>query len=537
MALPTGIEILPIRKWENRHQNFTQKLKQGASFKVRNNSTITKGTDRYLATTKNLQWLIGHAIDNNIRLRAMGSGWSFSKVAVSEGGIVDTKSLRLNFSVNKTNVNDQYLNKGGLAEDLFFVQCGVSMLQLNSKLEKEKRPNRSIKASGASNGQTVAGALSTGTHGAAFNVGAIQDFVTGIHLIVGKDRHVWLERHSNPVVSDKFINWLGADLIRDDTMFNAALVSFGSFGFIHGIMIETEPKYLIEEHRIDEIAYTDALKTTMTTLDFSKIKTILPFPQHSPDRELYHFEVIINPYDFEPNNKEKGVFLKASYKRKYRDDYVRRTSDDKGLTYGDDLLGLIQTVMDSLGGLSVLLVPKLVSILFPLAYKEVPPVEGTIGETFSNTKFRGKVASAALGIDIKDSVRVTEEVLKIIEEGDPFPGGISLRYVKGTEALLGFTKFPNTCVLELDGVDADVTRNFYQKVWDRLETLNIKYTLHWGKINFNLNFERVQNMYGTATVQHWLDTRNELLGTEAMKVFTNGFIERCGLDRKVGLIV
>ncbi|WP_282087012.1 FAD-binding protein [Aquimarina algiphila] len=537
MVLPKGIEILPIQKWENKHQNFTQKLTPNASFKVRNDNALAKGTDRYIATTKNLQWLIGHATDNNTRLRAMGSGWSFSKVAVSEGGILDTKSLRLNFSVSKPNISNTYLNKGGSADNLFFAQCGVSMLQLNSKLEKEKRPNRSIKASGASNGQTVAGALSTGTHGASFNVGSIQDFVTGIHLIVSKDRHVWLERDSNPVVSDKFINWLGAELIRDDTMFNAALVSFGSFGIIHGIMIETEPKFLLEEHRIEGIAYDNNLKNTMKTLDFSSINNTLPFPQFSPDRELYHFEVIINPYDFEPNNTEKGVFLKASYKRSYRENYIRRTTDDKGLTYGDDLLGLIQTVMDSLGGLSVLLVPKLVNILFPLAYKEVPPIEGTIGETFSNTKFRGKVASAALGIDIKDSVRVVEEILNIIENGDPFPGGISLRYVKGTKALLGFTKFTKTCVLELDGVDADVTRKFYEKVWNRLEAINIPYTLHWGKINFNLNFQRIQNMYGSATVQHWIDTRNELLSPEAMQVFTNGFIERCGLDKKIGAIV
>ncbi|PKV51461.1 FAD binding domain-containing protein [Aquimarina sp. MAR_2010_214] len=537
MGLPKGIEILPIRKWENRHQNFTQKLTQNASFKVRNDDSLSKGADKYIATTKNLQWLIGHAIDENIRLRAMGSGWSFSKVAVSEGGILDTKSLRLSFSVSKPNISNEYLNKGGLAEDLFFVQCGVSVLQLNSKLEKEKRPNRSIKASGASNGQTVAGALSTGTHGAAFNVGAIQDFVTGIHLIVDRDRHVWLERSSNPIVSDRFIDWLGADLIRDDTMFNAALVSFGSFGIIHGIMIETEPKFLLEEHRIDKIAYNSELKSTMKTLDFSTINHILPFPQHSPDRELYHFEILINPYDFEPDNNNKGVFLKVSYKRKYRENYTRRVPDDKGLTYGDDLLGLIQTVMDSLGGLSILLVPKLVNILFPLAYKEIPPMEGTIGETFSNTKFRGKVASAALGIDIKDSVRVVEEIMMIIEDGDPFPGGISLRYVKGTDALLGFTKFPETCVLELDGVDANITRKFYEKVWNRLEAINIPYTLHWGKINFNLNFQRIQNMYGTATVQHWLDTRNDLLDSEAMNVFTNGFIERCGLNKSVGAIV
>ncbi len=537
MALPKGIEILPITSWENRHQNFTQKLTKNASFKIRNNHSLSKSSEKYKATTKNIQWLIGHAIKNKIRLRAMGSGWSFSKVAVSEGGIIDTKSLRLSFSISKSYVSDTYLDQEGIPENLFFTQCGMSILQLNSKLEKEKRPNRSIKASGASNGQTIAGALSTGTHGSAFNVGSLQDFVVGLHLIVGKDRHIWLERHSNPIMSDKFVNWLGAERIQDDILFNAALVSFGSFGFIHGVLIETEPKFLLEEHRIDKIAYNNTLKHTMNTQDFSAINNLLPFPKFSPDRELYHFEVLINPYDFKPNDTDKGVYIKVAYKRKYRDDYIRRTRDSNGLTYGDDLLGLIQTMMDSLGTLSTKLVPSLVNLLFPLAYKETAALEGTIGETYNNTKFRGKVASAALGIDIKDSTTVLQEILDIIDDGDPFPGGISLRYVKGTDALLGFTKFPKTCVLELDGVDSKVTRNFYEKIWNRLEAKNISYTLHWGKINFNLNFKRIQKMYGAATVQHWIDSRNHLLDEDTREVFTNKFVEQCGLNKKPGVVV
>ncbi|WP_299180369.1 hypothetical protein [uncultured Aquimarina sp.] len=537
MALPKGIEILPITSWENRHQNFTQKLTKNASFKIRNDHSLSKSSEKYRATTKNIQWLIGHAIKNKIRLRAMGSGWSFSKVAVSEGGIIDTKSLRLSFSISKSYVAKDYLNEGGIPENLFFTQCGMSILQLNTKLEKEKRPSRSIKASGASNGQTIAGALSTGTHGAAYNVGALQDFVVGLHLIVGQDRHIWLERESTPIMSDKFVNWLGAERIQDDIMFNAAIVSFGSFGFIHGVLIETEPKFLLEEHRIDKVAYNDALKNTMTTQNFSGIKDLMPFPEVSPDRELYHFEVLINPYDFKPNNIDKGVFIKVAYKRKYRDDYTRRERDQNGLTYGDDLLGLIQTMMDSLGTLSVKLVPSLVNLLFPLAYKETPALEGTIGETYNNTKFRGKVASAALGIDIKDSVQVVQEIMDIIDNGNPFPGGISLRYVKGTKALLGFTKFTKTCVLELDGVDSKVTRDFYDKIWNRLEAKNIAYTLHWGKINFNLNYNRIQKMYGTAIVQHWIDSRNELLDDDTREVFTNKFLEQCGLNKKSGIIV
>ncbi|WP_211237816.1 hypothetical protein [Aquimarina latercula] len=127
--------------------------------------------------------------------------------------------------------------------------------------------------------------------------------------------------------------------------------------------------------------------------------------------------------------------------------------------------------------------------------------------------------------------------MDIIDNGNPFPGGISLRYVKGTKALLGFTKFAKTCVLELDGVDSKVTREFYDKIWNRLEAKNIAYTLHWGKINFNLNYNRIQKMYGAAIVQHWIDSRNELLDNNTREVFTNKFLEQCGLNKKSGIIV
>lgn len=48
----------------------------------------------------------------------------------------------------------------------------------------------------------------------------------------------------------------------------------------------------------------------------------------------------------------------------------------------------------------------------------------------------------------------------------------------------------------------DITRKFYETVWNRLEAIYIPYTFYWGKINFNLNFQRIQSMHGTATVQY-----------------------------------
>lgn len=523
--LPIGISQLPIEEWTNRHENFTQELVKDASFKLRNPSKEEhpKRRDRYLATTKNFQWLIQHGIDNNLKLRAMGSGWSFTKCGVTKGGIIDTSSLNFSFPLTKPYISDEYAQK---PEDLYFLQCGTIVNELNNRL-MERDPKRSIKASGASNGQTIAGAMSTGTHGAGFKIGAVHDAVVGLHIVTGSNTHVWIERKSYPVASEKFKNWLDATIIKDDELFEAALVSFGSFGFIHGVMIETEPIFLLEEHRIGNLPYNDTLKKAMTTLDFSGLN----LPGSGIDKELYHFEVLFNPHKFEKDNAEKGGFIKFMYKKPFNPDY-KKFKKNPQFTYGDDLLGFIQTMLDSLKPFNQLLIPKLVNSLFSLAFKPQPPQDGTMGDIFNYTKFRGKVASAAMAIDIKDAAKVVEDIVEL-NKTQAFPGGLSLRYVKGTKATLGFTRFEHTCVLELDGIDSKAARAFYEKIWSLMEQKGIHFTLHWGKINFHLNEERTKNMYGLQAVTSWLEARHKLLDKDTRQVFNNKFIANCGLDKEL----
>lgn len=525
--LPDGISRLPITTWENGHENFVHTFKENCSFKL--SIPSSNSANPYQDTTKNFQWLIQYAIDNNIQLRALGNGWSFSEVAVCEGGLVDTKALRLSYNLKNSYVAPEYLASGKSANNLFFTQCGMSILDLDEKLEQDSNPKRSLKASGASNGQTIAGASSTGTHGSAFNVGAVHDSIVGLHLVVGPNRHVWLEKKSNPVASDDFIQWLGAEPIRDDDMFNAAVVSFGSFGFIHGVLIETEPIFLLEQFRTGNIVYNDDLKLAMDHLDFSSILNQLPAPPVAPGKELYHFEILVNLQMFEPDNPPKGVYLKTMYKEPYREDYTKITTDDKGFMYGDDLLGVMETVLDTLGpNISSLLIPGIVNKLFPLAFTANVSMIGTVGETFSNTKFRGKAASAAIAVHTSDASTVLEEIVAI-NKNFPFAGALALRYVKATEALLGFTHFDKTCIMELDGVDSQLSRTFVQKVWARLQQLNIPFTMHWGKFNFGLHPDQVQKMYGDKLTK-WKACRNSLLTDEVKKVFTNNFMVQCGLD-------
>ena len=204
--IPAGVKpYQPDTPWKNVHENFSNNFTPDCSWILDHADASLSESDLYKRATENLKWIIGQSIGKSTTLRAIGANWSFSPVAMCNGGMLQTKGLDLIFNINETLVSPAYLGTGKTQQDLIFVECGTQIARLNKTLEIEHRPARCIRASGGSNGQTIAGCISTGTHGAALYTGAVHDSVVGIHLVTGPGTHVWLERESYPVASDKFI--------------------------------------------------------------------------------------------------------------------------------------------------------------------------------------------------------------------------------------------------------------------------------------------------------------------------------------------
>lgn len=529
MPYPPGIEPLDLPQWTNRHGNFTQPLRAGASFKLFN-LDLPSRTASYNATTANMRWLIGEAQRGRFRLRALGRGWSFSKVNVSEGGLLDTMDLRLSFNLTDAFVDPAFLARGRRSQDLMLVQCGMSVAMLNDRLERAGEERRMLRASGAAHGQSIVGAFSTNTHGGAFRFGAVHDQIVGLHLVVGPDRHVWLERASDPVVNSAFTDRLtGVELLRDDELFNAALVSFGSFGIIHGVLLEGQPIALLEEHRRMGVRLNDRTRDLLNTGEWERFPDLVPPPENAAGATPFHFEVGFNPHQLAEDDADKGLFLKVMYRIPYRTDYPRIPKDPT-FEYGDNTFEVLQRALDILGPRGEHLIPGIVNVLYPLAYKEAEVRTGTMSEHFNSTRVRGRAASLAIGIPAAHTARTMELVLALNRER-PFAGVTALRYVKGSPATLAFTRFPLTCVLEMDGVDSAGTNTFYRALVQRMDASGMPFTMHWGKVNHMLNEALVHRMFGVDAVDRWCRARTTLLDAEAREVFTNGFLEQCGLHR------
>ncbi|HEY4336784.1 MAG TPA: FAD-binding protein [Puia sp.] len=491
-----------FRSWENRHETFVEKIKD--LYTLGNEDGLSP-VDTYNDTTKGLQEIIGQCIAQKVPLRALGAGWSWMKIATAENGILlDTKPLNMMFDIAATSVVPAY--KGDTAK-LFLAQCGNGVWELSRYLRPR---NLSLKTSGASNGQTIAGVTATGAHGSAFDTGAVQDFVVALHIVVSPTRHIWLERASNPVVNDSFIKSLQTERVQDDDLFDSALVSFGSFGIIHGAMIETEPLFLLESH-MSRMPYDATLQQLMQTLDFSQAK--LPNGNERP----YHFAVSLNPYDL-----AGGAYVTTMYKRPFTATYTPPVKNLNGIGPGDDAACFIGGLTKAIPAL----VPALVNKLLAGALTPYSKQLGTLAETFNNTTLHGKLLSAALGIPIAFVNQALRLLLDLNETAGPFSGLFACRFVKKSAAKLAFTRFDYTCVVELDAAFSDATYAFYAAAWKKLEEAKIPFTFHWGKVN-ELTADRLTSMYGD-NLQAWITARNKLLDADTLPVFTNATLKAWG---------
>lgn len=502
MATQPEINPTGFKTWTNRHETFSQAIDN--YYDIRNGDTGDIIND-YNATTAAIQQLFAQAVLEGRKIRAFGAGWSFSNVAATDGWVLNTRFLNMVFNVTASSISNSY---AGDKNQLLFVQCGNSVQELNLYL---RGINKSLKTSGASNGQTISGAFSTGTHGAACEFGATPDFVVGLHIILSQDKHVWLERASYPVVSDSFTSKLETEIIRDDEIFNAALVNIGSFGFIHGVMIETEELYLLEGYR-QRLPYDDELKHMMETLDF----TNSPLPHGS--EKPFHFQVVINQYDL-----EGGAYVTSMFKRPYQNNYKPPVSDPDKAGPGDDTPVFIGKLTDFIPSTVPLIVNKLITASLP-----IESWWGTSAEIFTNTDIRGRVLSTAIGIPIAYANKVTDILININTQ-TPFPGIFAYRYVKKSKATLAFTQFDHTCVLELDGVESQLTWNFFNAVWKALEDNDIPHTFHWGKI-YKLDDNKVKKAFGDKR-DRWVASRNKLLPKESLTLFSSPALVNLGLDQ------
>lgn len=459
-----------------------------------------------------LKAIVRDAESSRRRVRAVGGGWSLSNAAYTDDYLVNTTRLTEWFVGFRS---AGYLEPAwhSKKDRLVFAQCGVSIRTLNAHLQTR---NLALMTAGASNGQSIVGAMSTGTHGSANQVGSVQDYVLGLHVVGEQGEDHWIERASNPVASDRFTSWLGVDRVhRDDDLFHAALVSFGSLGLIHGVLFEVEPLYLLDRF-VQRYDFKDVTRA-LSTLDVSGLG--LPGGDALP----FHFEVVVNPYRLKRG--ERGAFVRALYKRAVDVIPPPRPSDGQVLN-SEDLVSIAGVFSDA--------VPELIPGILQSELEETLPetgrklVPGTPGMQFGDSAPTQGGTSMEVGVALS-SVDEAAEAIFAVARQHPFGAPVAFRFVKSSRAMLAFTRFsPVTCCIELPGIDSARTRIGFEKIWDALHDAGVRHTYHWGQV-FPAEPDVISRGFGSRRTQ-WLEQRARFLTSAGRHTFSNALLDRCGLN-------
>ncbi len=509
-AFNAPVTYLTNGTWINSHQNVSGPYERFYNIDAPQADNEADIIEAMKASVIALQQIFRDALAAGKQLRATGATWSLSDAPYTNGWLLSTDTLGNYNKMTTDEVVPEYTQD---VTGLYLVQCDVSVQRLNSYLEAD---NRALKTAGASNGQTIVGAIATGTHGSAYQYGAMPEYVVGIHLIPDPDQSIWLERASYPVITDDFAARLGVTIKRDDDLFNAALVSFGSFGIIAAVMIETDPIYLLET-RTFKLPYDDTLKQAMSTMN------LLPLNLNPPGEVPWHFEITFNPHD------ASAGYAKTMYKRVCPPGFQNPPIPGDQLAPGEGLLGVIGSITDKLPGAIVsVIMGLLIKSQMPLTDPADPPLQMTPGGTFASTTTQGVAYSMELGIDRSDAGTVLDLLFSLHPEIDDYAGVISFRWVKQSSAMIGFTKFENSTTIEFNAATNDRTLAWYNRIWDELAAQGIAFTLHWGQMN-NFTPALVRTMYSDAVIDKWLQCRDALMTKAAQAVFSNDFMKNTGL--------
>ena len=454
--------------------------------------------------------IIKRADDEGHRVRAVGSGHSFSDVALTDDFLIDTHGLKKVLSLDPNDLNPQFRTS-----TLVEVECGITIKDLNQELD---RRGFALLNMGGHTAQTIVGALSTSTHGSGLSLESIAGAVRSL-VIVGSGGKVYRIEPSNGITDNALFksSHPQIELQQNDDWFNSVVVGLGCMGVVYAVTLEVREKYWLSEARI--VTNWTVVKQELFRGDVL--------------RENRHYEVLVNPY------KRDGEHICLVTSRNEIPEQ-RHPSPEKAnrspLSVGFSFLPrpLIK------------LVGKLESLKLRLIPGSAPKtIENSI-KALEDTDYVGKSyqvldlgapnyvdaysSELALPIDNHEHITAVEKIIEIAERNRaasniyhsvPF----SLRFVAKHDLYLSMMYGRDTCMIEVPMIDPTKGGlEILKQIEEALIELGAR--PHWGQIHYLAGGkEMIGRMY--PKLDKWLEVRNVL---NFRGTFNNAFSQRCGFD-------
>lgn len=166
--------------------------------------------------------VLARAAEDGVCVRVVGAGHSWSDIACTHGYLLNLDSLKRVIDVD-------------FERKQITVQAGMRLRELN---EIAAGYGLGIPSLGSISEQSVAGVISTGTHGSGVTFGNLATLVVGLRLACADGTIV--------------------DIDADHELFSAARISLGSLGIITRVTLQLEPAFRLIE-RVIPLRFDNAL--------------------------------------------------------------------------------------------------------------------------------------------------------------------------------------------------------------------------------------------------------------------------------------
>jgi len=218
--------------------------------------------------------LVRRAEAEGTTVRAVGAGHAWSDVALTDGYLAEPDRLG-----GLVALDDGTLRPQPPEPRLVRVLGGTHLRDLNAALDRE---GLALPNMGGYDAQTIAGVISTSTHGSGLGWGPFPDLVRSLDLVVSGGEVVRVEPPDGPTDPAAFAATHGdaRRLIQDERTFLAAACGIGVLGLVHSLVLEVREKFWLNEVRT--VSTWEAVRDTVT--------------EDGVLGEGDHYELFLNPY-------------------------------------------------------------------------------------------------------------------------------------------------------------------------------------------------------------------------------------------------
>jgi L-gulono-1,4-lactone dehydrogenase len=455
------------------------------------------------ASVEEVVQIVRDAEAGGVPVRAVGSGHSWSDVALTPGFLLKTDRLSQLPWPEPDFVGPEHAER-----HLVRVGAGTRIRELNAWLDAA---GLALSNMGGYDHQTVAGVISTSTHGSGMTFGPLNDFVRSLDVVTGGGRVLRVEPANGPTDPAAFARHHGERraLIRDDEAFDAVSVSMGSMGVVCSVTLEVEHRYFLREVR--QLSTWEQVRAELEAGDVLAANR--------------HYEVMFSPYD----RKHRCPCLVTT--RNPTSDPGRRLFAKRTRNLLVEALSrfpltpaLIRLVARLFPRLSPWMLESAIRSLIKDEYDEISYRVLNIGAANVLPAISSEIGVPMDGRHLEAVDAVIEVAREHRSKGIYQSSPIALRFVRASPASMSMMSGRDTMMMELielTGIDgSSELLTAYEK---RLDALGGR--PHWGQVNTLTGDRDIRSRY--PRYDEWLGVRRRL---DEHGVFDSPFTRRVGIS-------